>query len=287
MEYLFDYIVIHNLVDVYKLYELLNIKAWREYILNASEDVAELLSCYEQTKKILYFDVNVYDQYYYKRQVLCNTLPPQIQQLSKLKFSKIEITEDISLDDENVKEIIYFIGDTEVPDEYKLFLQIYQQNPSVFVRLYNYDVIDKMVVYNKTLLKSRIRQICETSTITNCLLLYPLVYSKHYKTNINDTEYINVLCYINIIDDNLKNVPLGDRYIYLRINVADLENNNAHYDTLINYLKEITCSILNDGPKVKDFYYPQDLLSASQTFDKCISQLLLNQKFYLWKRNLF
>lgn len=286
IKYFICYIIKRNLISTINLLEFRKIcKQWKYIIENESSIINRLLTYKIEINKKLFYNKTNYDQYHYKRIIIKNILIPLFPQYQKIKIPFIN-SYYMDLDDMEIQDKVYFIGDENIPIEFSIFLQEYYNSPTVYIRIYPPNIIEKNIIEHKNKLRERIINMkIDKPDLYGIIFLVPLCYSKHYRSHYKDKQFINILCYINIIDKDLESdfPETYERYIVLNIELNDLENNELHYDTLFKYLMDISKSIISNDPqnKLKDYYYPQDLAYNAQSFEKCFDVLIQNQKFNL------
>lgn len=279
LKYFIYYVIKKSLISTDTLFNLRKLcKKWKQQIEYESDDVIRTLKYQIIIREKLKYDKDSYDHNTYKRKIIKNTLTSLYTQYKKLKLPGIDFCySDLDLDEEPEK--IYFVSSKNMPNEFSIFLEEYYINPTVYVRLYPPEVIQNSINFHK----NKLRSYLDTDlNLIKVIFLVPLCYSKHYKAFYHDKQYINILCYINIIDENLKKL-FPEKYIVLSLELDDLENNEEHFNSIQKYLNNISKSIFSENikDKIADYSYPENLASNSKSFERCFDILLQNQKFNL------
>lgn len=284
--YFICYVIKRNLLSPNKLFEFRTLcSKWKQTIEYESSEVERLLKYQQEIVKKLFYDTNTYDQYHYKRKIIKNTLIPWFPKYKELQIPFINSCYmDLDFDDEPEK--VYIVCEENIPNEFRIFIQEYYNSPTVYVKLYPPEIIKKSIMEHKNKLRDYLINMSDGKLeLYGRIFLVPLCYSKHYKIHYKDKQFVNILCFINVVDKELESdfPEMHERYIVLTIELEDLENNEFHYELLQKYLMSISKSIVSDNSqdKIPDYYYPQDVAQNAQSFDKCFDLLIQNQKFNL------
>src|SRR5271170_2075457 len=279
LRYFICYIVKKNILTTIKLLDLRKLcKSWKLSIESESDDVNRILNYKKIITQKLKYDKNIYNADYYKRIIIKNTLNPLFPMYEQIKITTVNICY-MDIDEDN--DINYFVGEDDLPYEFKIFLQEYNINPTIYVRIYNPQIIIKTIADHKNIIRDKIiNSDLSQPNLCRIIFLVPLCYSKHYRVHYKDNQFINVLCFVNIIDNELKNIFPDERYVVISIEVDNLEDNEVHCFTMQKYLLSIYKSIVSDDPqdKIAEYCYPQDLANCLQSFDKCFDNLIQNQR---------
>ena len=263
----------HGLVGITKLlqWRLLG-STWKDNIEN-QHSVRSVLDFRNKLQQILYVNPDIYDENYYKRQVLRMELIEEVKQYRELTIPTI--TWCLSdFEEDNSGEKIYFVSARAAPREFRLFAQIYCHTPNIKIRVYPHKIISKIHLEQS----SMIGEYVQNTRGSNIMLFTPLCYAKHYRKNLKDRQYITVLCFVNVIDADLdQDFPDEDeRFTTITLDVNDLDNNEQHFRNLTVRLGRITQSIMSQDSKkkIKEYMYPQNIAEKCQTFDKCLEDVI-------------
>lgn len=285
LRYFICYVIKKNLLTDAKLFDLRKLcKSWKNTIETESDDVQHILKYQLSMRDKLKYDKEIYDQHHYKRQIIKNILEPLLPKYHELKIPFIDSCYmDLDFIDPAESEKCYYVGEHSIPYEFMVFLREYYDSPTVYVKIYTPEIIKKVITDHKNKLREYLCLYTEKPELYGIIFLVPLCYSKHYREHYKDKQFLNILCYINLIDKNLADDFPDEKYIVLTVDIDDLEDNDAHYSIMQKYLASITKSITSDKvqDKIADYYYPQDLAQNAQSFDKCFENLIRNQKFNL------
>lgn len=287
MEYLVHFIIKKNLVSVTKLLQMRTLsRQMGVSIENESFDVKRLLKFYKEITQKLCYDSKVYDQYYYRRLVIQNNILQIFQKYKEITIPSISSCyTDLDDNDDDFQEKMYFVNEEPIPIEFNIFLHEYKKSPSVHVRPYPPELIQQIILKQRENIRRFLINMGEKLDLHGISYLVPLCYSKHYPSHYRDGQYINVLCYINLIDKELEpEFPEPcERYITFIVEMDDLDNVNNHYLAIKKFLNKISRSVStsDSASKVNEYYYPQDLARSAQSFEKCFDILIQNQNFNL------
>ncbi len=171
------------------------------------------------------------------------------------------ITVQDDLDDES--DAIAIIDDY-LPKEFAVFLEVYKEFPSPKIKIYTpvsmKQILDMQFALTREFL-------IENKLVKKLVHIHPLCYSKHYKNNMNDTQYINVLCYVNILGESEQ----VERFFVMILELDDLQDKKAHMTMLIEKINVITTKVSSNIEYLEDL----DL----QTFIKAFKIVFKQQSF--------
>lgn len=215
--------------------------------------------------KRLFYDKDIYDEYYYSKLIVLSRWQRLWDRYNDKCVVMLEYVED---DLEDGDPVISIEG-TTIPMEFRMFLKKYKEFPTTKIKLYHPDTLKRLFISQKIHTRENMDE------IENIVHFTPLCYSKHYKTNIDDSQFISVLCYVNALDEDILE-GLGtfyERFHVIRLDLDDLQDREAHDIELHNAVFDLTERI--EG----NIGYLEDL--DMMTFCECYDYLLKKQKFNL------
>lgn len=270
--YLFQYVIKKELLSIEKLYHLRFLsKSFRNTIDHECFEIRKLSKSHDDFKNKLYYDKDIYDKDTYNREVIKNIIKPLINDYIKIKLPVINYC---VIDTDYIKSIfsiesslkIPFIDYDDIPFEYKLFIHEYLLSPSTSIELYMPKFINSYINY---------------SHVYKNILIIPLCYFKHRKVHYKDVQYVNNLCFISILDDELvKGFPnVNDRYTVLTVPLNsedDIDDNEKNQNDIIKYINKIINSVntTNTNEKMNNYYYYSDISNNCYSFIKSIDLLI-------------
>jgi hypothetical protein len=203
-------------------------KSWNKYILSL-DAFREWDEKQKEIRKLLLYDDKVYDENYYRRLVLQNSLQGQDQVFKKTTMPGVQFCFS-DLDEETM----LFIVDKSIPLDVRIFFCEYFRRPNVIVSLYPANFIKSVSSQQASYLRQKL--LIDT-TLSGVLLFTPLCYSKHYRVNLKDKQYVNVLCYTNIIDLNLESEfpAMDERFVVFEIPVSNMDG-EEHFTEIQEFL---------------------------------------------------
>lgn len=186
------------------------------------------LNLQNQLRDRLTYDKSIYDSAYSKRSVIRKTIESEFSSWKKINLPYIEWYE-YDLDSSDEPDIMEVLCE-EMPPEFWIFFEEYRQFPSVLVKLYPPDTILKILDLHTRAFRSRI---LNDEPIENTVCYIPICYSKHFAFK-GDQNYINVLCFVCVIDPDLEDhLPEeNERYYVFELDLDNLEDKCIHFDEL-------------------------------------------------------
>lgn len=223
--------------------------------------------------KLLYYDKSVYDEHHIRRLLILKKLSNKYN----LKIVPIFAVIEDDLNDSNNTCLVTTLISSELPFEFKVFLELYKMYPSDKIRIYPSEFMhtcsnNQNTLIRNTFLSNNIEEVNKMITV------HPLCYSKHYKCDISDKQYINVLCYLNVIGeygepiDEFSNEKTS-RYFVLILELENLQDDDTHKKLLIDQINIITNNVYINWDYLEDL----DL----QQFGVALETLIKQQKFNL------
>lgn len=220
--------------------------------------------------KLLYYDKGVYDEHHVRRLIILKKLAAGYDMELIPIFALVE-------DDLDDIELITTVVNSGLPLEFREFLELYREFPSDKVRIYS----PEFMMTCANMQGAVVRDTFMTSgaeEVNKMITIHPLCYSKHYKGDITDIQYINVLCYLNVIGEYGE--PTEDfsnektsRYFILILELDNLQDDNTHRKLLKEQIKIITTNVYMNWDYLEDL----DL----QIFTGAVETLIKQQKFNL------
>ncbi len=207
---------------------------------------------------------SLYKKDYYDKQIIISkskALWPKYDESFVVCLSYIE---DDLFDEDNVVSA----EATQLPLEFRLFIKYYKEYPDTRIRLYQPKVLQKITLQQIQYTHKKL----DTGRVVH---LTPICYSKHYKGDMDDKQFANVLCYVNALDNSMFNDlgSLYERFHVITLELEDMQDKKEHYDALVNAIFNITNKIESDVGYLEDL----DLV----TFCQCYDRLLKKQKYNL------
>jgi len=213
-------------------------KIWNNYI-QSRPFIHEWIIRQREIKKSLEYDKKVYDEYSYKRDILSNMLALVEEEYKQLSVPGIQI----GISDLDEDESMVYVLDKALPLDMRIFLCEYFKSPNVIVKLYSPAFFRSVSESQAIILRKFL--INDEKSLENIMLFSPICYSKHYKKRAKDQQCMNILCYINIVDETIGiNFPSEDeRYIVFELPLDDLKDEKSHHEILKNFLIEKTLEL--------------------------------------------
>jgi hypothetical protein len=207
-------------------------RIWNNYI-QSRPLIKEWIIKQREMRKLLAYDEKIYDENSYKRMIIKNILNPREKVYKQLVVPNIQISASDLDEDENMVCVLY----GSLPLDLRIFLCEYFRSPNVVVRLYSPEFFRSISDIQSSFLRAHL---IDGESLENIILFSPICYSKHYRKRSKDQQHMNVLCYINIIDEKVGlNFPSEDeRYIVFELPLEDLKDEKNHHDLLKSFLLE-------------------------------------------------
>lgn len=221
--------------------------------------------------KLLYYDKGVYDEHHVRRLIVLKKLA------TNYNFNIIPVFAMIEDDLNDTGEVETTIVNHELPLEFRTFLELYREFPSDKVRIYSPEFMNACARMQGTLVRNAFLE-NGVDDVNKMITIHPLCYSKHYKGDITDIQYINVLCYLNVIGEYGE--PTDDystdrvsRYFILILELDNLQDDDTHRKLLMDQIRMITSNVYMNWDYLEDL----DL----QLFTGALEMLIKQQKFNL------
>jgi hypothetical protein len=177
----------------------------------------------------------------------------------------LEYVEDDLFEDDTVVSV----ERCKLPLEFELFIKRYKDYPNTKIRLYHPRVLQKLLLKQMVHTQKHLNK-------SDCIVhLTPICYSKHYKANMEDRQFISALCYVNALNDEVLD-DLGsfyERFHVITLEITDMQDKLEHYESLYGEIFDITKKIEGNIGYLEDL----DLM----TFCQCYDRLLKKQKYNL------
>jgi hypothetical protein len=281
-----SYISSKSLITSQKLLEWRAInKDWKTAIEQEAVDVKHILQLQSRIHKILYYDPEIYDKYTYRRNMLKREINVMYDKYHELTIPTIGwCVEDLDLDSDE-PEKVYYVDSQGLPSEYYILLSEYAKSPSILVRLYAPEMLEQLSKSQTNFVRGTSAAVSGQFQASKLILLHPIAYTKHYRTSLKDKQYVAVVCYVNLLDEDLNNdfPDEMERYLVLTVDLQDLDDKEEHYKKVSEMCLKITRSLITNNPKEKisEYIYPQNIAEDCQPLDRCLETILEHQKFNL------
>jgi hypothetical protein len=243
-------------------------KLWNNYIFSRNI-IKDYAATQKNIRNLLWYDDKVYDEFYYKRMILCNKLCGLDDEYKQLMIPDIQ--QYISdLDDD---ESMQFVIEKPLPLDIRIFLCEYFHSPNVIAHLYSPDFIRKVSELQSALLRT---YLIDSMDIDKLILFTPICYSKHYRMRVKDQSFINVLCYINIIDVCLESEfpSMDERYIVFELPLVNLKDKVMHQEELQKFLLRKSQSVALNPDEMMEII--QNIQSINNSFDTILKNHYYN-----------
>lgn len=223
--------------------------------------------------KLIYYDKGVYDEHHVRRLII-------LKKLSELKYESelvpifAMLVDDLDWElDSSPDEcdVGITIVNSALPIEFRTFLELYREFPSDKVRIYSPEFMNVCANMQGTLIRDTFMT-SGAEEVNKMITIHPLCYSKHYKGDITDIQYINVLCYLNVIGEYGEPTDKS-RYFILILELDNLQDDDTHRKLLLEQIKVITTNVYMNWDYLEDL----DL----QPFTGAVETLIKQQKFNL------
>ena len=168
---------------------------WDRLSITSCRELWRSLFKLHMTKRLAY-DKQIYDQEYRPRELIRAHLD-EIKHLYDNNY--IPVTEIVEDDLFMGDDIVDIISDKLI-EEFRMFLEIYREYPSTKVKIYPPSFLGRIAVDQLTMAR---KIVVNDQSLKNLVYFHPFCYSKHYKGSATDSQFINVLCYVNIMDPDI------------------------------------------------------------------------------------
>ena len=228
----------------------------------------EIFSRRKAIREILKYDENIYDENTYPRYTLRNNMG-----LTKNEYRKIRFPGIISVASDFDDEDDFMLLSTQLSSyiDTKIFYSEYSRTPSTKISLCSPEFLKRVYNGQHRLLQDKL---CNCEAIDKLVFFNPICYSKHYKKKPKDKQYINLLCYINIIGITHEGIELSECERYVPLYIFDtLKNEKNMEQTIEEHIMDKTIRI---NENIEDL---SDILQNSQTIDSAL-EIVLNNYYY-------
>lgn len=271
-EIFFKWASCNELLILEELYELRQVcKEWKTIIETSCPEVAQWRCVQEGIQSVLSYDTKTYDQYSYKRRQIEAELQERVTKYESLMIPYLVEYENDFDNNGSTQEILYGVETDIFLTEFYIFLNCYLNSPSPFIKIYKSQYIEEIIRLQQS-------HLCDillnNSTLDQLLYFIPLCYSKHYKTQWDNAQYINAMFYVNCIDKKINSqLPAdGERFIVVKLNITDLTDKELHSSELTKLIFTMTDDInCNDFSKVRPL--------VMQSFSNSL-QILIDKQVY-------
>jgi hypothetical protein len=218
--------------------------------------------------KLLYYDKAIYDEHYVRRLIISKKLTEFKYDLDLIPTFAL-LVDDLDDNPEEEYDIITTLLNNLLPLEFRTFLELYREFPSDKIRIYSPDFMSTVAHIQGTLIRNTFLT-HGAEEVNKMITIHPFCYSKHYKGDITDIQYINVLCYLNVIGEYGESTD-NNRYFILILELDNLQDDDTHRKLLMNHINVITTNVYMNWDYLEDL----DL----QPFTIAVETLIKQQKF--------
>jgi len=203
---------ISRLVDVYELNPWRAIsRDWRNTVEAHVSRIHTLSLVFSVCTELLQYDRNIYDELWYKRQMVSIQLNNNKERYLKLTQPVI-IVDELDLGDMIIPQ--YLVQQNLMPDEYYILLKILEEYPSCVVKMIDIEIITEIVKKQFVWLEKIILSMADEHILDRILLFLPICSIQH-------EENINYICYVNVIDSLLEDDFPMDQERFILIDTLD------------------------------------------------------------------
>jgi hypothetical protein len=235
---------ISRLIDVYDFSKIRSInRHWRDTVEAQVSRIRTLSLVFGVCTELLQYDRTIYDELWYKRQMISRQLALDKEQYLRLTQPIITI-EELDLGDMVIPQ--YVVERTAMPDEYYVLLHILEEYPSSIVKMIDVarltNIIDKQYAW----LEQIILTMQDDTALDRILLFLPICSIEHE----DQTCYI---CYVNVIDSLLEDdFPMDqERFIMMdRLDGLDEKTNLIRTSDETQYIPRNIASDLTSFTKL-------------------------------------
>ncbi len=258
------WVITSNLKNLIELSSILKLRLLSKNIKKMIDDVClyHYMNSYKKAKEILYYDKSIYDNFSYKRTVVSNQF--------QIDYSKYSALQAPRVDDSGK------LVKSNMPTEYFILLRIYKIYPSIKVKLFPIKHIYDMIDHQNKYLDSSASTSTLKSKNLDTIYTIPICYTKHFKKNKQDEQYISVLCYCYMVHKKSTSIFNGHFYS-MDFNVDDMDNFKSFVDCVFEEIRHIIQQTSTEFPDVK--YIPANIISKSKYFEEAFSEFYKKQYF--------
>lgn len=245
-------------------------KKWNSAVLKVP--TIKMQSLRYHLNNLLFYDKGIYDEHHVRKQIIVRELADMWQGFHQPIIPSLEMIQDDLDSDTDSESLVLAVVPTILPSEFLTFLDVYNVFPSNRIRLYSPKYMGQIADIQFAMTREELI-IDGESTVRKMVHIHPLCYSKHYKTSIGDKQFINVMCYVNILD-NAEKKEYGnpdERFFVLVLEFDNLQDKETHRSLLIEQIQSITQNVQHN------IEYLEDL--DMQTFVRAFKLVLKQQSF--------
>jgi hypothetical protein len=187
----------------------------------------------EQYTSLLYYDEGIYDAHHYTRLILRQEYRELRSAYPRLSIPQLFRELSDLVDDEWMVMVVPAL----LPLDVRAFMHTYLQRTHHLLRLYPPGYLGEIAAAQSSYLRKRLSG--ENSSLQGLVLYYPICYSS-YSPN-DDTSRVQVVCYANVIDEELEREypPSQERYLNITLNLPSSDW-KTHSQELPKFLQELT-----------------------------------------------
>ena len=203
---------ISRLVDVYDFvgYRSIN-RTWRDVIEAQISRIRTLSLVFGVCTELLQYDRNIYDELWYKRQMISRQLLTEKEQYLSLKQPIITIDE-LDLGDMIIPQ--YVVQQHAMPDEYYILLKILEEYPSCSIKMVDIGILTEILRKQFAWLEQIILTMQDDTALDRILLFLPICLIKH-------EDCLRYICYVNVIDSLLEDDFPMDQERFVMVDSLD------------------------------------------------------------------
>jgi hypothetical protein len=223
-------------------------------------------------RRILYYDKRVYDENSVRKQLIIEGLRLNGGKYEEKMIPALSMIGDDLDDGDDIVVITKFY----LPYEFRIFLTIYTEFPSYKIQLYSPNFMQKVTSLQFTMTRDALLE--GRDTACKLVHIHPLCYSKHDKNSITDIQFINILCYVNILGFDI-NPPekndfggVDERFFVIILELDNLQDRKVHKQLLIEKIKTITDRVESNIEYLEDL----DLQTFQNAFETVLRQYQSN-----------
>jgi hypothetical protein len=204
----------------------------------------------DNMESVLSYDLTIYDAYSCKRDMIREKF--KVNSYKDIYYFKlVQATDNLTGRDDKLN-ILHFC---KLPQSFYEFLDAFYKYPHPYVQVVDCNSLQFYI-------NAQNKQLLQRNSLEQLMYFIPIATFHHHITKWDDSEYLHVLLFVNIVDFNIK--PEQDQtYIVIKIPCAHILTQNE----ILDYLQNLTTSTAGDDlSKLRKIEF--------QPLSSCLQQLI-------------